>query len=115
MTKWLPASDDSPTRPDVFVLRHITWTEIHTILLGVGFGLLVAWGIVLGQQGAVFGVAVLVAQLILGEGQQRSKKSSCEHRIGVHDVRQEPWYFVTATVVIVGASLGAAAVVGVML
>lgn len=100
MLNWLPASDDSPPRPDLPVLRHLTWTELHAAVLGGSFAFLVYWGMVLGRGGVVFGIAVTVAQLILGERQRKSKRSKCEHRIGAHDLRQEPWYFAAAAVVL---------------
>jgi hypothetical protein len=111
MVEWLPETDKNPPRPDVPVLRHLTWTESHAALLGASFGLLVFWGMSRGRGGVVFGLAVTVAQLVLGERQRKSKRSKCEHRIGVHDVREEPWYFTSAGV----AAWIVAAVVGVFL
>jgi len=100
MVEWLPETDEYPPRPDVAILRHLTWTESHAAVLGGSFAFLVYWGMALGRGGVVFGVAVTVAQLILGEGQRKSKRSKCEHRIGVHDLREEPWYFAAAAVVL---------------
>jgi len=102
---YLPETRDHPPRIDAAVIRHLTWTEAHAALLGVSFGLLVAWGISRGRGGVVFGMAVAIGQLILGEGQRRSDRSKCEHRIGRHDIRQEPWYFTSAAVAVVAAVL----------
>lgn len=98
MVEWLSETDKHPLRPDVPFFRHLTWTELHAALLGAPFGLMVYWSQVLGRSGVAFGLAVTIAQLILGEGQRRSKRSKCEHRIGKHDIEQEPWYFSTAGV-----------------
>jgi len=100
MVEWLPETETHPLRPDIPLLRHLTWTELHAAALGGSFAVLVYWGMALGRGGVVFGIAVTVAQLILGEKQRKSKRSKCEHRIGVHDIRKEPWYFAASAVVL---------------
>ena len=44
MVEWLPETKKNPPRPNLPILRHLTWTESHAALLGASFGLLVFWG-----------------------------------------------------------------------
>lgn len=97
---WLPGDRYHPPRPDLPVLRHLNWREIHAMQLGGGFGILVYWGQALGQEGVVFSLALIVARIILGERNKRSENNKCEHNLGFHDVRGEPWYFVVTSVLL---------------
>jgi len=84
--------DDDPTttpppRPDVFVLRHLTWPEVHAATLGL-VGALVAlafvYGGLLGQALGLF-VSALVALVVLFDVPAQSATGGLLGR--------ETWYF----------------------
>ena len=105
MVEWLPEGDDHPVRPDLPWLRNLTWVKIHSMQLGFGLGLLVYWSQVLGTQGLAFGLAIVVAEFILGEFQENTEYTECDHDLGAHDVREKPWYFTSVAVATYGACL----------
>lgn len=96
---WLPADDDHPPRPDWPIFRHLTFTELHALELGVGMAILVWWARVLGVQGAVFPLALYVARVILGKRREEGDTTPATHTVGLHDIRQAPPYFVVAAIV----------------
>ena len=97
-----PDGTGRPLRPDLPWLRNLSWTKVHAMQLGFGFAILVYWGLALGAVGAAFGLAVLVAEFVLGEAQEQTDRSLCDHDLGFHDVAQKPWYFLSAAVVVYG-------------
>lgn len=92
----LPENADRPIRPDLPWLRNLSWVKLHALQIGFGVGLLVFWSQLLGESGVAFGLAIIVAQVALGLRESRSADSPCEHALGVHDLREKPWYGITA-------------------
>lgn len=110
--KWLPETHDTevgdgrPFRPDLPWFRNLRWTKVHAMQLGLAFALVVYWGQALGMDGAVFGLAVSVFKFAMGHRQKKDCDSSCNHELGFHDVKEKPWYFLSAalaTYVLLGA------------
>lgn len=97
--KWLPETKKRPIRPDLPWLRNLSWVKIHALQIGFGLALIVYWGQLLGRSGAVFGLAVTVAQIMLGVKQKKGNMTKCDHGIGIHDIRKKPWYAISASVV----------------
>ena len=87
---------DPPPQPDVFVLRNLTWTKIHSMQIGLGVAILIYWSLALGRTGTAFGLAVMVALAALGLAQERSERTQADHGLGFHDVREKPWYALSA-------------------
>lgn len=78
----------SPPRPDVFILRHLTWPEVHAATLGLAAGVLVALSFVYGGLlGRALGalVGVLVALVVLLDVPAQSRAGELLGR--------ETWYF----------------------
>lgn len=85
-----------PIRPDLPWLRNLSWTKIHAMQLGAAFGIMVFFGQLWGFRGSVFGLAVSVAQFVISDQNVKSKRTSCQKRLGATDIRQKPWYFLSA-------------------
>lgn len=95
---WLPESDDRPIRPDLPWLRNLSWVKIHAMQIGFAVGLIVYWGQAIGKGGIAFGVAVLVFEIAVGEVQETTDLTAADHDLGIHDLREKPWYGISAAV-----------------
>lgn len=98
----LEATRDRPIRPNLPWLRNMSHTKVHALILGVPLGLLVTFGYVWGEQGAVVGLGAYVIQYLFGRRQKKSKPSTCEHNIGAHDAVRKPWYFFASVLLTIG-------------
>lgn len=94
----LPESEDRPTRLDLPWIRNLSWVKVHAMQIGFAVGLIVYWGQLLGMRGIAFGFAVAMAEKAFSLRKQRSSKSCCTHSIGVHDLREKPWYGLSAAI-----------------
>ena len=92
----LPEGEDHPIRPDLPWLRNLTWVKIHAMQLGFGFALTAYLSLLFGFNGAVVGLLVMVGEFILSERERRDPDSMCDHGLGAHDMREKPWYFLSA-------------------
>ena len=90
---WLPEDDTHPIRPDLPVFRHLTFTEVHSLELGIYVGLLVYFGLLVGTAGAMVTLLVSIVRFTISDGKAKGGATKAAHRIGFHDVRQEPPYF----------------------
>lgn len=102
MPGWLPPDTVHPPRPDVPVLRHLTFTEIHALELGVYLGFLIVWGLSMNQAGTVFMLAVMAGRKIISHRRSKGDGTTCDHDIGFHDAIAEPQYFGFPPILIVG-------------
>lgn len=91
--RWLPEDDTHPVRPDLPVARHLTFTEAHAIELGVYIALLAYFGIELGQGEQILTLLVGIVRFTMSDGRAKGGASKVTHRMGFHDVREEPPYF----------------------
>lgn len=96
----LPGDKTHPPRPNLPVLRHLTFTEIHAMELGLYFAVIVVVAIELGAEGAVVPLAVVVGRKLVSDRRAGGAKTDCDHGLGFHDARAEPQYF-GATAVLV--------------
>lgn len=102
--QWLPeevdpeTGDGRPFRPDLPWFRNLRWVKLHAMQLGGGLAILIYWGQMLGFNGLAFGVAAFAAERIVSRHQKDSCRTNCDHSSGWHDVREKPWYFVSAGV-----------------
>lgn len=95
-------SDDHPPRPDLPVIRHLTYTEMHAMELGVAFAAFIFFGLAVGRTADVFAIVLVVARIIISDRRAKGDSTKCQHRLGFHDIRGEPWYFTNATLVTFG-------------
>lgn len=91
--RWLPEDETHPVRPDVPVFRHLTFTEVHAIELGVYVGLLAFFGLQFGRGGEVVTLLIAITRFTISDGKAKSGATESSHRLGFHDVRLEPQYF----------------------
>lgn len=91
--RWLAEDDTHPIRPDLPVARHLTFTEVHALELGLYIGLLAYFGAQAGETGAVVTLLIGIARFVMSDGRARSDRTESTHRLGFHDVRKEPPYF----------------------
>lgn len=90
-----PWGEDRPIRPDLPMLRWFSYTKWHALQLGFFVALLLYWtSVTLGQDMITAGIALYFVRYVLG-----FKEVSCNHTIGIHDIREKPWYFVTSLIV----------------
>jgi hypothetical protein len=92
-TRWLPEDDKHPIRPDLPVFRHITFTEVHAIELGIYIGLLAYFATQFGYGEAIITLLISITRFTISDGKAKTGSSTAGHRMGFHDVRQEPQYF----------------------
>lgn len=90
---WLPEDDTHPVRPDLPVLRHLTFTEVHSLELGIYIGLFAYFALLIGSGGVVVTVLVSIVRFTISDGRAKRGATRATHRLGFHDVRQEPPYF----------------------
>lgn len=111
----LPEDDEHPVRPDLPVLRHLTFTEAHALEIGVYLALFLYFGQTIGLGGEAFTVVIAAVRTVISDEKSRGTQTRCDHGVGFHDAREEPPYFGTGAVVtyVVAYALGAV-VFGVM-
>lgn len=90
---WLPEDDTHPVRPDLPVTRHLTFTEVHALELGIYIGLFAFFAIQIGYGEAVATLFISIIRFTMSDGKAKAGSTRATHRIGFHDVRQEPPYF----------------------
>lgn len=99
----------------------LTYDEWHALLLSIVPGWLVGFGILIGQQEAVFGLGLALlasagvvkakALPMVGsavEQAEQSAKAKCPSTAGKASgvIRREPWYFLTVLAVVATATYG---------
>jgi len=99
----LDADKRHPPRPDTPMFRHLTFTEIHAMELGLYVGLLLVWSMALNKDVMGFGFALVVARKIISHQRKKGSKTACDHELGFHDAVLEPHYFGLPVVIVVGA------------
>lgn len=90
---WLPEDDTHPVRPDVPVARHLTFTEVHALELGIYIGLFAFFALQLGYGEAIVTLFISIIRFTMSDGKAKAGGTRATHRMGFHDVRQEPPYF----------------------
>lgn len=90
---WLPEDDTHPVRPDLPVVRHLTFTEAHALEIGGYVGVLSYFGVHVNMEGAVFLLLLSIARFVVSDGRASAGATTAVHRMGFHDVRKEPQYF----------------------
>jgi hypothetical protein len=91
--QWLPGDDRHPIRPDLPVLRHLTFTEVHALELGAYVGLLAYFATRYGYGGEVVVLLLAITRYTISAGRATACRRPEAHRLGFHDVRSEPPYF----------------------
>ena len=91
--RWLEEDDKHPVRLDLPVFRHLTFTEVHAIELGVYLGLLAFFAVQAGRTGEIMTLLIGIVRFTMSDGRAKSGATKATHRIGFHDVRSEPQYF----------------------
>ena len=91
--KWLAEDDTHPIRPDLPVARHLTFTEVHSLELGIYIGLLAFFALQFGYGGAIVTLLISITRFTISDGKAKAGATKATHRMGFHDVRQEPPYF----------------------
>lgn len=99
MGLYLPEDDTHPARLDLPVWRHLTFYELHSAELGIGFGAFIVLMIWVGNFEAATPVILIVARVLLGRRRAAGTKTKCNHPPAVHDIRKEPHYFTMAALV----------------
>jgi len=90
---WLPEDDTHPVRPDLPVTRHLTFTEVHALELGIYIGLFAFFALQVGYGETIVTLFVSIIRFTMSDGRAKAGATRANHRIGFHDVRQEPPYF----------------------
>jgi hypothetical protein len=101
---WLPEDDTHPVRPDLPVTRHITFTEVHALELGIYIGLFAFFALQLGYAETIVTLFVSVIRFTMSDGKAKAGGTNATHRMGFHDVRQEPQYFGTGVLLAFGVA-----------
>lgn len=91
--RWLDEDDEHPVRPDLPTLRHLTFTEVHAIELGIYIALLAFFAVQTGHTGEIMTLLFGIVRFTMSDGRSKSGASNATHRMGFHDVRAEPQYF----------------------
>jgi len=104
--EWLPEDKRHPIRPDWPWFRHLTFAEGHAIEIGIGIAVLLYLAATVGELGAAFPILLYTVRVAIGKKREKGKKTECDHTLGIHDIRSDPWYFVMAALVTAGVLLG---------
>lgn len=91
--QWLAGDTRHPVRPDLPVVRHLTFTEVHALELGAYVGLLAYFATRYGYGGEVVVLLLAITRFTISTGKTAACRRPDAHRLGFHDVRQEPPYF----------------------
>lgn len=91
--RWREEDDTHPVRPDFPVTRHLTFTEVHALELGAYIGLLVYFGLEVNLGQEIVVLLIGIVRFTMSDGRAKAGASKVTHRLGFHDVRQEPHYF----------------------
>ena len=91
--RWLEEDDSHPIRPDLPVFRHLTFTEVHAVELGAYIGLLAYFSVQAGFEGQILTLLFGIVRFVMSDGKAKAGATKANHRLGFHDVRQEPPYF----------------------
>ena len=103
--RWLAEDDEHPVRPDLPVARHLTFTEVHSLELGIYIGLFAFFATRFGYGGEVVMLLFGVIRFVMSDGRAKAGATMANHRIGFHDVRQEPPYFGAGFLLAFGVAL----------
>lgn len=102
---WLPGDGTHPLRPDAPILRHLTFTEAHAVEMGIGLTVFLYVAVAMGVFASAWPVALFVIRTAVGQKRKQGTSTDCNHTIGLHDIRSDPWYFVVAGFVTAGVLL----------
>lgn len=91
--RWLAEDDTHPVRPDLPVFRHLTFTEVHSLELGAYIGLLAFFALRVGAGGELLTLLFAIVRFTMSDGSAKAGATKATHRLGFHDVREEPPYF----------------------
>jgi hypothetical protein len=107
---WLPEDDTHPVRPDLPIARHFTFTEAHALELGIYIGLFAFFAVQWGYGEAIITLFISIIRFTMSDGKAKAGGTRATHRMGFHDVRQEPPYFGTGVVLTVAVAFVASRV-----
>lgn len=113
MPALLPSDASHPRRPDLPILRHLTYSEAHAAEIGIGLAVLVWWSQVGGFVELVIPIAIALVRLAVGM-KRKSGTDTCDHTLGVHDIRAEPQWFASAAILTYVVLAGAWRLLGVI-
>lgn len=91
--RWLEEDDTHPVRPDLPVVRHLTFTEVHSLELGIYIGAFAFFALQFGYGGELIVLLFGIIRYAMGDGKAKAGRSPVTHNLGFHDVRKEPPYF----------------------
>lgn len=103
---WLPSDADHPVRPDWPVVRHLTFTELHAMELGVAFAVFLYVAVTIEKLAESWPVVLYVGRVLFSERRAKGGTTKCDHPVGIHDITHDPWYFTTTTLVSLGLLVG---------
>lgn len=96
----LPADKKHPPRPDLPILRHLTYVEAHAFELGVYFSAILAVGFHVGEVAATFGLMVFVVRKLVSNQKARHDPSAPDEPISLRDAKEELPYFGTGAILV---------------
>lgn len=91
MRVWLPGDDDHPPRPNVPIVRHLTYDEIHAFQLGL-VGLPVGAAFVLDAAEIALWFTIALMGIVFGVS-HLEETNGARQATGV--IAEEPWYFLS--------------------
>lgn len=91
----LPENKDKPPRPDVPILRHLTYDELHSWVLGI-VGLPIGVAITGGESEMAVVFTVTIFAFVLGIKALPTRNGAPK---ALEAMASEPWYFTSAYVV----------------
>lgn len=100
--RWLPEDEIHPVRPDLPWLRHLTFAEGHAMEMGIGASVFLYLSAMVGELSVGFFILVALVRVMIGDKRKDEGGTKCDHTLGIHDLRSDPWYFVIAAIVTAG-------------
>ena len=94
----LPGTSSQPPRPNLPILRHLTYDEVHATQLGL-VGLPIGAAMVHEETELAIWFTVALMGIVFGV----SKLNNYDSNAAVGVISQEPWYFTTSYFFFVGA------------
>ena len=85
-----------PLRPDIPILRNLSYIKYHALQIGMFGALFVYWSFSLGYTETGFVVAAFLVRTALGIREKKDPDRKCQHNVGLHDIRTKPWYFASS-------------------
>lgn len=104
MIEMLPGDKEHPPRPNLPIWNHLTYDEAHAMELGVGIAVFVYLAAVSDQLGMAVSILGYIVRMFVGKTRAKYNPKKCDHTLGFHDIKGDPWYFVVAGL-LAGAAL----------